>query len=249
MTETLSYHGLCSICGAKGEFARGDVRSTRETFACTGCRANLRYRDQAALVLDEFARGRSVSLANLVASGRMADVDIFEAALKGPFVNAFKALPRYVRSYYWPDRALGEVDKSGARNEDITRLTFADGSFDLVITSDVLEHVYDYRGAFAEILRVLKPGGVHIFSIPTDWPLPDKSEPRVAVEDGVERHLKEPRYHTSGDGTPCIVYTDFGADLVDTIDAEGRSRTQVIRRHGMLDRCYVAATFLTRKLA
>jgi len=249
MSETLSYHGLCSVCGVKNEFERGPSPSTRESFACPGCRANLRYRDQAALVLDEFAKGRSVSLVNLVASGRLAEVDIFEAALKGPFVNAFKALPRYVRSYYWPERALGGVDKNGVRNEDLTNLTFPDNSFDLVITSDVLEHVYDYRSAFREILRVLKPGGVHAFTIPNVWPFPDKSEPRVAIENGVERHLKEPRYHTSGDGTPCIVYTDFGADLIDEIDAAGRSRTQVIRRHGMLDRCYVSATFLTRKLA
>ena len=40
--------------------------------------------------------------------------------------------------------------------------------------------------------------------------------------DGVEEHIKPARYHTSGDGTPCIVYTDFGADLIDILDAEGR---------------------------
>jgi SAM-dependent methyltransferase len=249
MNAPLSYHGLCSVCGAKGEFVRGTGHSTRESFPCPSCRASLRYRDQAALVLDEFARGRSISLANLVASGRMADADIYEPALKGPFVNAFKALPRYVRSYYWPERAPGAVDAHGVRNEDITALSFADNSFDLVITSDVMEHVYDYKSAFAEIFRVLKPGGVHVFSIPNAWPLPDVSEARVSIVDGVEHHIKEARYHTSGDGTPCIVYTDFGADLIGVIDGLGRSRTQAVRRHGAIDPCYVNATFFTRKLA
>jgi hypothetical protein len=154
MNAPLSFHGLCSICGAKGEFVRGTGHSTRESFPCPSCRASLRYRDQAALVLDEFARGRSISLANLVASGRMAEIDIYEPALKGPFVNAFKALPRYVRSYYWPERAPGAVDAHGVRNEDITALSFGDNSFDLVITSDVMEHVYEYKSAFAEIFRV-----------------------------------------------------------------------------------------------
>jgi SAM-dependent methyltransferase len=249
MSDVLvSYRGLCSICGAKGEFVPGTGRSTRESFGCPSCRASLRYRDQAALILDEFARGRSVSLANLVASGRMRDLDIYEPALKGPFVNHFKALPRYVRSYYWPEREFG-VAYDGVRNEDITRLSFADASFDLVITSDVMEHVYDYRGAFAEIVRILKRGGVHIFSIPNAWPFPETSEPRVEVVDGVEHHTKPPVYHTSGDGTPCLVYTDFGADLIETIDASGNCRTQAVRRHSALDRCYVNATFVTRKLA
>lgn len=249
MSETLSYHGLCSLCGAKGLFVPGTGHSTRESFGCPNCRASLRYRDQAALVLDEFARGRSISIPNLVASGRLAEVSIYEPALKGPFVNAFKALPRYVRSYYWPERAPGEVDKSGARNEDITRLTFADNSFDLILTSDVMEHVYDYAAAFAEISRVLKPGGVHIFSIPNAWPFPDRSEARVSIVDGVEHHIKPARYHTSGDGTPCIVYTDFGADLLDRIDAGRSTRTIAVRRHSALDPCYTNATFVTRKLA
>jgi SAM-dependent methyltransferase len=144
--------------------------------------------------------------------------------------------------------ALGEKDANGVRNEDMTKLTFADDTFDLIITSDVMEHIYNYKAAFGELLRVLKPGGIHVFSIPTDWPLPEVSEARVRVVDGVEEHIKPARYHTSGDGTPCIVYTDFGADLIDILDAEGRSRSQAVRRHSALDPCYRTATFVTRKL-
>jgi hypothetical protein len=249
MSEVLSFRGLCSICGSKGEFAPRPGHSTREGFACPNCRAALRWRDQASIILDEFSKGRSISLPNLVASGRLNDKTIYEPALHGPFVNAFKKLPRYVRSYYWPERALGDTDANGIRNEDITKLTFADNSFDLVLTSDVLEHVYDFRAAFAEVLRVLKPGGIHVFSIPNAWPFPDATEARVEVIDGVEHHIKPAQYHRSGDGTPCIVYTDFGADLIDIIDAKGRSRTQAVRRHSALDPCYMNATFVTRKLS
>ena len=249
MSDGIFYQGLCSICGNKGEFGPRQGHATRESYLCPHCRAALRWRDQAAIILDEFARGRSISLPNLVSSGRLAGVDIYEPALHGPFVNIFKKLPRYVRSYYWPERPLGEADANGVRNEDITRLTFADGSFDLVLTSDVMEHIYDYKTAFAEVLRVLKPGGIHVFSIPNDWPFPDATAARVEITDGVEHHIKPARYHKSGDGTPCIVYTDFGADLVDIIDAQRRSRTQVVRRHSALDPCYVSATFVTRKLS
>ena len=54
----------------------------------------------------------------------------------------------------------------GFRSEDLTRLTYSDASFDLVLTSETLEHVPDLEAALREIRRVLVPGGRHIFTIP-----------------------------------------------------------------------------------
>jgi ubiquinone/menaquinone biosynthesis C-methylase UbiE len=42
---------------------------------------------------------------------------------------------------------------------DATRLPFAGASFDLVIGHGVIHHVFKYPGVFAEIHRVLRPGG------------------------------------------------------------------------------------------
>lgn len=39
-------------------------------------------------------------------------------------------------------------------------------SFDIVLASDVLEHIYDTETAFGELARVLKPGGTLIISVP-----------------------------------------------------------------------------------
>jgi SAM-dependent methyltransferase len=39
-------------------------------------------------------------------------------------------------------------------------MPFANERFDAVTCFNVLEHVYDYRGALVEICRVLRPGGV-----------------------------------------------------------------------------------------
>ncbi|MFV0276685.1 MAG: methyltransferase domain-containing protein [Parahaliea sp.] len=49
-------------------------------------------------------------------------------------------------------------------------LPFADGCFDRVICCEVLEHIPDYRGALAEIRRVLRPGGLLCLSVPRRWP-------------------------------------------------------------------------------
>jgi SAM-dependent methyltransferase len=53
---------------------------------------------------------------------------------------------------------------------DITRLPFADASFDLVICSEVLEHIPDHGRAMNETVRVLKPGGQLVVSVPRRWP-------------------------------------------------------------------------------
>ncbi len=49
---------------------------------------------------------------------------------------------------------------------DIACLPFGDASFDLVICAEVLEHLADEKTAAAEIIRVLKPGGTLVVSVP-----------------------------------------------------------------------------------
>lgn len=49
-------------------------------------------------------------------------------------------------------------------------LPFADGSFDCVIISEVLEHLHEDDRALTEISRVLKAGGVLAASVPREGP-------------------------------------------------------------------------------
>ena len=53
---------------------------------------------------------------------------------------------------------------------DVTKLPFGDHSFDLVICSEVLEHVPEDDKAIAEIVRVLKPGKLLAVSVPRFFP-------------------------------------------------------------------------------
>ena len=54
----------------------------------------------------------------------------------------------------------------GLNVADITALPFARHSFDLVICSEVMEHIHDERAAVAELFRVLKPGHPMVISVP-----------------------------------------------------------------------------------
>ena len=50
--------------------------------------------------------------------------------------------------------------------DDITRSAFPDSHFDLILCSEVIEHIRDSRSALAEMHRILCPGGILIVSTP-----------------------------------------------------------------------------------
>jgi SAM-dependent methyltransferase len=81
----------------------------------------------------------------------------------------------------------GDLDGSRAmRAIDVTNIGLADGSFDLVLCSHVLEHVPDDRRAMREILRVLAPGGTAVLLVPIDRELACSDED-PSVTDPAER--------------------------------------------------------------
>ncbi len=55
-------------------------------------------------------------------------------------------------------------------NGDGTKLPFADGSFDRIIASEVMEHVPDDGAALSEFIRVLRPGGTIAITVPAEFP-------------------------------------------------------------------------------
>lgn len=55
-------------------------------------------------------------------------------------------------------------------NTSALQLPFADGSFDVVIASEILEHIVEDDVALAEIARVVKPRGTVVVTVPRAWP-------------------------------------------------------------------------------
>ena len=49
-------------------------------------------------------------------------------------------------------------------------LPFDDNTFDLVVCSEVLEHLHEYKDAIIEVNRVLKPNGKFLASVPAEFP-------------------------------------------------------------------------------
>jgi len=199
---------ICTVCGKDVVFAsKRDDFSLRETH-CPECKASQRTRDLARVILDTFGGCRSLT-DSLPALHQMS---IYEASATGPLHELLRSLPGYVCSEYYDDVALGANSSAGVRCEDLERLTFPAASFDLVITQDVFEHIANPWQAFAEIERVLKIGGSHIFTVPLHEG--SNTVRRARPDQGKTDFLLPPVYH----GDPLrpagtLVYTDFGDDL------------------------------------
>lgn len=68
------------------------------------------------------------------------------------------------------ERLDGNGGSWAVSQADATRLPFRDNAFDVVICSEVLEHIPANRAAIAELVRVLKPGKNMVVSVPRFLP-------------------------------------------------------------------------------
>lgn len=231
-------HGRCAICGNVGEFARHEA-PTRETHRCEACGGSLRYRHQAATIAAAYGLP-DITFRDLLAAREFADVVIYEPGIVGPFRRMLEGRRHYFNSYYWPDVTPGD-EHEGVRCEDLQRLTLEDRSVDLVITSDIFEHVRHPMAAFAEIFRVLRPGGRHVFTVPLSWPLTPTTRARVDTSGAEDVFILPPRYHGSPvDPRGSLVYTDFGMDLPERLRPLG---FETVTHHGYRE----AVTFVSRR--
>ncbi len=233
-------HGVCNICGESTHFACDDPALARESLTCAHCLATSRYRSVARGLLEAFRRLAGVdarSLAELPVNGVGGGVgggpggaprriSIYDT--QTPFSTGASAypIPDWLARCSWidlhlstlrPGRERGEKLGERTTNQDLERLTFPDASFDIVITSDVLEHVRLEDRAHREIRRVLRPGGIYLFTVPhfrngrtlTRVEIVDPDDPSR------DRHLMEPEYHGNANAEDgrALAYRAYGIDL------------------------------------
>jgi SAM-dependent methyltransferase len=133
--------------------------------------------------------------------------------------------PKVTGSEFLRDRTgSGLTNPAGIRHEDLTRLSFASASVDVVLSFDVLEHVPDYRAALAEIARVLTPNGYLLASFPFDANQPKTVVRASLTNEGKITHHLPPEYHGDPvDSSGCLCFQVFGWDVLEEMKAAGFS--------------------------
>ena len=195
----------------------------REGSRCAWCGSSLRSGQLASAIVtsvNDRAGSGATTLSALFRDARARGLKIAE-------INSAGNLHRYLKRCPGLRYSEFESKRPEVPHEDLIKLTYADASFDLAITSDTLEHVPDIDAALREILRVLKPGGAHVFSTPVVWSRPTRQ--RATLHGGELTHLLAPSHHgPPGTGqTDFLVFYEFGADFTDRCTAAGFEMTLV----------------------
>jgi SAM-dependent methyltransferase len=126
----------------------------------------------------DFDRLRIGPATKVIDVGCGAGRHAFEAYRRGADVVAFDRDAPELRSVDTILRAMAEAGEApvGASAKvvlgDALQLPYADGTFDCVIASEILEHIPHDDAAIAELIRVLKVGGTLAVSVPR-W-LPER---------------------------------------------------------------------------
>lgn len=225
--------GLCPICG---EWALFDGWPPfRESFVCRTCYSTSRYRSLALGVLRAIREVTGLdapALPDLPTeySQRISLLDT-QPSFSFPPTAAY-TLPSQLAGISWIDvhtssfdpavpwgTPVATNDSGTTTNQTLEALTFADDSFDIVITSDVMEHVRLYERAHQELARVIRTGGAYIFTVPHTRAAAEHLI-RVATHDPddptQDEYLLPPEYHGSasaGEADGVLSYRVFGTDI------------------------------------
>jgi SAM-dependent methyltransferase len=212
------WQGRCPVCEQDTIFEARDAW-LRDHLICQSCPGGSIPRERAMMqVLRELAPdwiGRSIHESS--------------PGNRGASVILARHCRDYIATQFYQDVPRGAF-RDGMRCEDLEQQTFDDQSFDLVITQDVMEHVFHPDQAYREIWRTLKPGGLYLHTTPI---YKDRviTERRASIGmDGKVVHLAEPEYHGNPvDPAGSLVTFHYGYDLADLI-AEWTAFDVEIRR-------------------
>lgn len=124
-------------------------------------------------------------------------------------------------SEYFEHVAPGQT-RGGVLCQNVECLTFEDESFDVCTSTEVFEHVADDARGFSEIYRILKPGGVFVFTVPMSGKAVTTERARWLPNGEIE-YILPPHFH--GDHLrgwgKVLVYRDYGQDIVSRLKACG----------------------------
>ena len=233
-----SLSGRCNICGHDTRFLCADKALDRESLVCGVCRSTSRYRSIARGVLQAIREltGLDVpSLAALKATPAPRRLRVYDTQVPFRVTTSAYPIPDCLgrlpwidleTSLYKPGQAPGTRLNARTSIQNLEALTFRDASFDLVITSDVMEHVRLHERAHREIARVVRPGGIYLFTVP-HFRHRRETFYRVQIVDpddpSTDVYLVEKEYHgdQNAEGGQALCYRLYGTDIDDALDALG----------------------------
>jgi len=209
---------FCPVCGNISYISNINKQNLRETCLCNICHSTNRQR-QIAFTLCQHLKISSLKEIEFIKK----KVIIYNTESSGPVHNRLIKYPYYIYSEYFGEQYKSGEKVNGILNEDLNKLSFNDDTIDIVISSDVFEHIPSPYKAHKEVYRVLKKDGYHIFSVPF-YQNQYLDETRAIVsKKEVTKYFKKPIYHDDGvrPEKGILVFTIFSLEMLSKLFALG----------------------------
>lgn len=218
LRPVINIAGACPVCECDTRFCAWNAW-LRESLYCLRCNSLPRERALVAVLSEVRPAWRTLR--------------IHESSPASLTNKLARECQHYLPTHFHPDTPPGMmIPRLGVRCENLERQTFPDESFDIVVTQDVLEHVFEPERAFEEIARTLVPDGLHIATVPLvrgDGPSARRAH---RTRDGRVEHLVTPEYHGNPiDSEGSLVTFDWGRDIAARMDRQGFFSTQIYEPH------------------
>jgi SAM-dependent methyltransferase len=160
----------------------------------------------------------------------LASKHVYELSSRGPLFNYLqKNAGALTYSEYFDDLVAGEY-RNNVQCQDVHHLTYEDCSFDICTSTEVFEHVPNDIKGFSEIFRVLKPGGIFLFTVPLSSGSTIERTKQHSIHNGKVEYLLTPVYHgdqISGYGR-VLVFRDYGVDIVNRLEMSGFTKAEIL---------------------
>ncbi|MGA1839393.1 MAG: class I SAM-dependent methyltransferase [bacterium] len=175
------------------------IPNWREQLVCKGCKLNNRMRGSFQIFEQECKP--------------KLDDKIYITEQKTPIFKYLKnKYKNIIGSEYMGDNIPNENTKGlEIKNENLENLSFSNNQFDYILCFDVFEHIPNYKKAFQECFRCLKPNGRLLFSVPFNLQSQRNIVRAKIKSNGEVEYFFPPEYHgdpMKPDG--CLCYYHFG---------------------------------------
>jgi SAM-dependent methyltransferase len=196
----LNQGALCGYCNINGEPTTFQLhgRVFREDLVCATTNSISRHRQMVAGMSMALFGNPFYSLPMIADYVNESGRKIYLTEISTPLFTFLKKLVRpelFIASEYLDASHRSGTVVKGVLHQDLVATSFADNTFDIVLTSEVLEHVPHAEKAEAEIVRIMKPNGVYCFTVPIDVEAQDDIILARAREGGEIEYFGEPVFH------------------------------------------------------
>ena len=193
----------CTACQWRGRRFLDD--DWHRNVCCPKCGSSVRHR----LLLAAHKHLKGIGFDEVYGGRRV--LHVAPEPIVGRWIRTVAA--KYVRADYLHDGVDVRLDITDMRE-------LSDGSYDVLVACDVLEHVADFRLALDEIHRVLSRGGVAVLTVPQEDGLAiTREDPSLTSEDQ-RREAFGQHDHVRMFGDDFVFELEHHGFKVVTVDAE-----------------------------